>query len=159
MRTPFYWFLAILLCAAAAQAAPKAEIFGGYQYTHLDPATNLNGWNAALTGYFNSFFGITADFSGSYHSGLRFYTYTFGPELSAHLPIVKPFVHALLGGARASAGGVSRNGFNVFLGGGADIGHGVLAWRVAQLDWMTTKFSGFTDRKNVRFSTGIVLSF
>ena len=157
MRRFFFCAVAIALSAGVAQAAPKAEVFGGYQYTHLDGGTNLNGWNAALTGYLNSFFGITADLSGVYGSGLHFHTYTFGPELSVHLPIVKPFAHVLVGGARASAGGSSTNGFDVYFGGGADVGHGLLAWRVAQFDWMVTRFSGFTDRKNVRFSTGLVL--
>jgi hypothetical protein len=159
MRKVFLCLLAMLLSAVVAEAATKADIFGGYQYTHLDGGTGLNGWNAALTGYFNRFFGITADFSGTYHSGLSFHTYTFGPEISVHLPIVKPFAHALFGGARAAAGGVSRNGFDVYLGGGVDLGHGLFALRVAQFDWMTTRFSGVTDRKNVRFSTGLVLSF
>jgi hypothetical protein len=47
----------------------------------------------------------------------------------------------------------------MMLGGGIDAGHGPPAFRVAQLDWMTTRFSGFTDRKNVRVSTGLVLRF
>src|SRR5690348_14626605 len=57
--------LGVLLFAAAAQAEPKAELFGGYQYTHPDGGPSLNGWNGALTGNFNKTFGITADFSGS----------------------------------------------------------------------------------------------
>jgi len=161
MRRTYFWaiVLAVVLRAGVAQAAPKAEVFGGYQFTHLDGGPNLNGWNAALTGYLNSFLGITADLTGVYGSGLSFHTYTFGPEVAVHLPLVKPFAHVLVGGARASAGGVSSNGFDVYFGGGADVGHGLLAWRIAQFDWMVTRFSGFTDRKNVRFSTGLVLRF
>ena len=45
--------------SAAAQDFPKAEIFGGYQLTRLD-GTTLNGWNAALTGNLNHWFGVTA---------------------------------------------------------------------------------------------------
>lgn len=55
---------------------------GGYQFTQLNGGPNLNGWNAALTGYVNSFFGITADLTEVYGSGLRFHTYTFGPEIA-----------------------------------------------------------------------------
>src|SRR5713101_4617776 len=73
--------IGVLLFAAVAQAQSKAELFGGYQYTRPDGGPNLNGWNGALTGNFNQTFGITADFSGSYGSGLNFYTYTFGPKL------------------------------------------------------------------------------
>ena len=109
--------LVMVLRSGVAQAAPKAEVFGGYQFTHLNGGPNLNGWNVQLTGYLNSFFGITADLAGVYGAGLRFHTYTFGPEIAAHPPLVKPFAHVLVGGARASAGGVSSNGFDVYLGG------------------------------------------
>ena len=39
----------VLCCTAAAQ---RVEIFGGYQFTHLQPSYNANGWNASLTGNF-----------------------------------------------------------------------------------------------------------
>ena len=72
--------------SAAAQDFPKAEIFGGYQLTRLD-GTTLNGWNAALTGNLNHWFGVTGDFSGAYKSqggvDFRNYTYTFGPTIAA----------------------------------------------------------------------------
>ena len=155
----FSLLLGLLLLSTMALAEPKAEIFGGYQYTHLDAGINANGWNAALTGSLNNWFGIRADFSGAYKSGLKFQTYTFGPEVSLHLPVLKPFAHALFGGARASGGGTSTNGFDMMYGGGVDMGTGLVAWCVGQFDWMVTRFSGFTDKKNVRFSTGLVLRF
>ncbi len=135
----------VLLFASTAQAQSKAEVFGGYQFTHPDGGPNLNGWNGALTGNFNKTFGVTADFSGTYGSGLSFYTFTLGPKLTANLPVIKPFVHALVGGARISGGGGGTTGFDMMLGGGLDAGHGHLAWRVVQADWMLTRFSGFTD--------------
>lgn len=159
MRKFCFCFAIVVMTAGAANAVPKAEIFGGYQFTRLDGGPNLNGWNAALTGDIGHFFGITADFSGVYGSGLSFQTYTFGPEVHAHLPLVKPFAHALFGGGRASISGISSNGFDMMFGGGIDVGHGPLAFRVAQFDWMTTRFSGFTDHKNVRVSSGIVIRF
>jgi hypothetical protein len=152
-------FVGLMLLSTMALAEPKAEIFGGYQYTHLDGGPNLNGFNGALTGNFNSFFGIRADFSSTYKSGFDFQTYTFGPEVAVRLPLVKPFAHALFGGARASGGGSSSNGFDMMYGGGVDIGAGPLAFRVGQFDWMVTRFSGFTDKSNVRFSTGLVIRF
>ena len=165
--------LLILICSPlAANAAPNATIFGGYQYTRFDYSSSnilsgnffgggvgANGWNAAVTGGFNSWLGIRADFSAAYPSGFNFYTYTFGPELSAHLPIVRPFVHALFGGAKISAGGASTTGFDMMVGGGIDIGHSIFAWRVAQIDWMSTRFSGSTDNTNIRIATGLVLRF
>jgi len=148
-----------LLFVSTAHAQQKVEIFGGYQFTHPDGGPSLNGWNAALTGNFNKTFGITADFSGTYGSGASFYTYTFGPKLTANLPVVRPYVHALLGGAHASNGIGSGDGFTTMLGGGFDAGHGHLAWRVAQFDWFLVHGSGGTDSKNVRVSTGLVLRF
>lgn len=150
---------ALLFCAVAAQAAPKAEVFGGYQFTRTEGGGNWNGWNAALTGNLGSTFGVTADFSQVYNSGVHYTTYTFGPEIHAHLPIVKPFAHVLLGGAKASFSGASTNGFAMYFGGGIDAGHGALAWRVIQFDWLDTRFSGMNSSKNVRASTGVVLRF
>jgi hypothetical protein len=69
--------------SAGAFAAPGVEIFGGYQFTRFEDGPNAHGWNAALTGNLNSWFGVTADFSGVYPSGFNFHTYTFGPKISA----------------------------------------------------------------------------
>jgi hypothetical protein len=159
MRYRFALVVGIMLFAAVAQAQDKAEVFGGFQFTRPDGGPNLNGWDGALTGNVNKNFGITADFSGTYGSGLSFYTFTFGPQLTANLPLVKPFVHALIGGARISGGGGGTNGFDTMLGGGLDVGHGHFAFRVIQADWMLTRFSGYTDKRNFRASTGLVLRF
>ena len=151
--------LGVLLFATAARAEPKAELFGGYQFTHPDGGPSLNGWNGALTGNFNKNFGITADFSGTYGSGVSFYTYTFGPKFTANLPVVKPFFHVLVGGAHASAGIGSGDGFTTMVGGGFDAGRGKPAWRIAQADWILIHSSGSTDAKSVRISTGLVVRF
>jgi hypothetical protein len=151
--------LAILLVAAAAPAQDRAEVFGGFQYFRPDGGPNMNGWNGAVTGNITKNFGITGDFSGTYGSGLNFYTYTFGPKLTANLGAAKPFVHVLVGGARISGGGGSDTGFDTMVGGGLDVGHGHLAFRVIQADWILTRFSLFTNTKNFRASTGLVLRF
>jgi hypothetical protein len=138
----------------------KAEVFGGYQLTHFDGGTNSNGWNAALTGNFLPFLGVTADFSGVYNSGTHFYTYTFGPEVHARALGVKPFAHALFGGGTFTGGGVNSTGFTTYIGGGIDVK--VLPFvsaRLAQVDWMTTRFSGVTNKNNMRYSAGLVLRF
>jgi hypothetical protein len=44
--------LFLLASLAVAQDYPKAEIFGGYQFSRQN-SSNLNGWNASLTGNFN----------------------------------------------------------------------------------------------------------
>jgi len=88
------------------------------------------------------------------------YTFTAGPVLTARLPVVQPFVHALFGGARISAGGASDTAFAMFLGGGLDIGFRKgIAFRLIQADWLMTKFSDQTQDKQGRVSAGIVIKF
>jgi hypothetical protein len=153
-------FLCLFTGLASADAS-RIEIFGGGQYLHLDPNFNLEGWNGAITGNVKGWLGITLDGSGSYHDGLKFYTIAAGPELRANLPLIKPFVHGLVGGARSSGGGVSADGFVGMVGGGVDLGGGVFAFRLIQADWMATRFSNFTNKsnKNFRGSAGIVIRF
>src|SRR3954467_5305583 len=115
--------IAGLMCAPAF--GQRVEIFGGAQYEHLQSSYNAVGWNASLTANFKHVLGITGDFSGVYNSRRQnssVYTYTVGPVLTARLPVVQPFVHALFGGATAAAGGIRDNAFAMFLGGGLDIG-------------------------------------
>lgn len=155
-----------------AQEYPKAEIFGGYQFLHLGGGAdvNANGWNASLTGNVNNWFGVAGDFSGAYKTiggvSAKIYSYTGGPVISLnHEGTVNPFVHALFGGAHLSAsvpglGSGSLNGFTMMFGGGADATlNKNFAIRVFQADWVYYRFSGVSESKNVRLSTGIVIRF
>lgn len=91
-----YLLLCSALSAAAQEALPKAEVFGGYSYLHIDteritgstldtgcnnifgPGTcppgsfgvhpSANGWNASAQYNATRFFGIKADFSGHYNT-------------------------------------------------------------------------------------------
>lgn len=167
---------ALLLCtfslAAFAQemgATPKAEIFGGYQYTRFDGGVNANGWDTAVTGNLNHWFGIAADFSGAYktQNGVSFnnYTYTFGPVVSyRHNETFTPFAHFLAGGFRASAafGGLSGsdNGFAMMFGGGVDVkATRRVAVRAIQFDWLSLHANGSSDNNNMRISTGLLLRY
>ena len=47
----------------------------------------------------------------------------------------------------------------MMFGGGVDIGSKKFAFRAIQLDWMTLRFNGFTDKNNVRVNTGILYRF
>ena len=153
--------LAGLLCAPTF--AQRVEIFGGAQYEHLEPSYNAVGWNASLTGNFKHVLGITADFSGVYNShraNSSAYTYTVGPVLTARLPVIQPFVHALFGVATFSSGRVNDNAFAMFVGGGFDIGlRKGIGLRLVQADWLMTKFSDQTQNRQGRVSAGIVLKF
>jgi hypothetical protein len=164
--TLLFWLFS---SAAVAADFPKAEVFGGYQYTRFEGGVNANGWNAALTGNLNHWFGVTADFSGAYKSenGVDFknYTYTFGPVVSMlQSGSFTPFAHALFGGFHASAsfGGFSGsvNGFASLIGGGVDIKvTPQVAVRAVQVDWLLAHAEGATSKSNARISTGLVLRF
>jgi len=146
-----------------AAAAQKVEVFGGYQFTHLQPAFNASGWNAAVTGNFKHVLGITADFSGAYKDRINAYTYTAGPVVTLRLPVVQPFIHGLFGGMTLS-GNTSNvggdSGFAMLLGGGLDVGlRRGIGFRILQADWISTRFSGNMFNRNVRVSAGIVVKF
>jgi hypothetical protein len=153
--------VAFLLCAPAF--AQRVEIYGGAQFEHLQSSYNAFGWNGAVTGNFKHVLGITADFSGVYKSravSSSVHTYTVGPVLTARLPVVQPFVHALFGGATVAGGGVSDTAFAMFLGGGLDIGlRKGIGIRLVQADWVMTKFNDETQNSQGRVSAGIVIKF
>jgi hypothetical protein len=150
----------LLLTPAFGQ---RVEIFGGAQFEHLQSNYNAVGWNASVTGNFKHVLGITGDFSGVYnsrHSSSSVYTYAVGPVLTARLPVVQPFVHALFGGATASGAGVNENAFAMLVGGGLDLGFRKgIGFRLVQADWLMTKFGDQTQNKQGRVSAGIVLKF
>jgi opacity protein-like surface antigen len=147
--------LAVLLVPAMAQDFPRAEVFGGYQFTHLNPQINASGWNVSATGNVNKWFGVTADFSGAYKSGERLHTYMVGPTFSVRTERITPFAHALFGGA---TGGGSA--FAMAVGGGVDLNASRhLAVRLIQADWLLLRSEGFTNKQNARVSAGIVFRF
>jgi len=105
------------LAAVAQENYSKAEVFGGYQYTRFDGGVNANGFNGAITGNLNHWFGVAADFSGAYKnvSGVdtKTYTYTFGPQVAMRRGgAFTPFAHALFGGFHSSA---SASGISAFV--------------------------------------------
>ena len=169
----------------------KFEVFGGYSFEHIaicgnaaggcglesgDLASlprNLNGWNAAFTGYLSESLGITGDFSGHYASQssgintVKFsrFDYRFGPTFrlnAAKSEKVGAFVHLLFGGVHQSV--FNTNGFSAALGGGVDMKVSQHFWvRVAQVDYVFATVpkssvgggTGFTN--GFRYSGGIVI--
>ncbi len=174
MRKVLVLSLLLLLCSVItfAQDNAKAEVFGGYQWTNIGPGSgfdrvNFNGWNAALTGYMNKNFGITADFAGAYKSesgaSVKLHSFMFGPTFRGSMDKVTPFAHALFGAAHANAGfggsSGSDNAFAYAIGGGLDFNTGKnLALRVGQFDYLGTHFGG-ENQSNFRYSAGVVLKF
>lgn len=170
--------LAIFCCAAVAQEAPRAEVFGGYQYFRADSGLNginnfnLNGWNAAASGYLNDYFGATADFGGSYGTpsvaGIgvttRLHTFMFGPVVRfPNASKITPFAHALFGGGHISAEvlsvSASETDFTWAAGGGVDVSvNKRFSVRVAQADFLQTRVAS-DHQNNFRYSAGVVLKF
>ena len=165
--------LGMFSLAASAQemgtSAPKAEIFGGYQYTRFDGGLNTNGWDSAVNGNLNNWFGIGGDFSGAYHTesgvSLNTYTYTFGPVVSyRHNEKLTPFAHFLLGGfhssASASGFSVSDSGMAMMFGGGIDVrATQHVALRAFQFDWLSLHSNGVSDNNNMRITMGLVFRY
>jgi len=183
--------LGILSIPMMAQDHSKVEVFGGYQFSHFgddfSPVSSANGWDTSLTYKFNRMFGVTADFTGAYHTisaasfdttadvPVRFYTYTFGPVATFNVKgKVKPFVHVLIGGAHLSASTTidgakqtaTANGFTEMLGGGIDVKvNKHFALRLIQADWVYYHFnnssiiSDVSSGGNAKIATGIVVRF
>src|SRR5258708_12641658 len=97
--------------ALAQQETPSVEVFGGYQFSHFTPSINANGWNTAVTGNVNRWFGITGDVSGSYKNGGHMYTYMVGPTLSARTDGVTPFVLPLFRAPTPAGRGATATSF------------------------------------------------
>ena len=116
------------------QDTPKAEVFGGYQYTHisygfpsgvagfagLNSGDSYNGWNGAFTVWAKPWLGVTGDFSGAYKSDIfasgsginaKMHTFMFGPTIASHSSEkFVPFGHVLVGAAHCSVSGAGAVG-------------------------------------------------
>jgi len=158
--------LAILSLAsvASAQEGPRGDLSVGYSYFRegFSGGANTHGGSVSGAVYLNNWFGVAGDF-GIYHlnqSGSTANTYTFlgGPRFSANRgKTVSPFVQALVGGDRLSAGG-SATGFSWSAGGGVDF---ALSRRIAlrpQFDYIGLRFSNGTTHA-ARASISLVFRF
>lgn len=171
-------FILAPAAALAQQDYPRGEVFFGYSYFRaIAEEQNLNGWEGSITGNLTSWFGIEGDFAGQYGTLKQFgfiirgdhisqYTFMGGPRLSLRTGIVTPFVHALIGGARAGENdfGLRSSQFSMAaaLGGGIDVDVSkYIAIRAGQADYVTTRFdSDLGNHQNdFRFSAGIVFKF
>lgn len=183
--------LAVLVCLfalaapLAAQDYPKGDLFVGYSFLYDTDTTFPIGWNAAVSGNFNSWFGIVADVSQHFGStevtelvGRQFVTfdvnmqgiaYRFGPRftLRSDSP-VEPFTQVLVGGFRATGSvdagpasvNVSANGLAAGGGAGIDVRLGRrVALRAVQADYIFVHNSDLGSANDFRFSTGVVFRF
>jgi hypothetical protein len=166
---------------------PRYEIAGMYDYVNFGPASPFNNFNsqggaASFTYNASKWLGLTGELGGydfkrslfpltgsTVDTNGSFITYLFGPRLNLRkFEHFVPFGEFLVGGARGGielAGVSSESAFAMAVGGGVDLVlHKNLAWRVAQLDYLMTSFTGnavgATGRQNsFRAATGLVLRF
>jgi hypothetical protein len=113
---------ALLALAAVSQLSAqnnKAEIYGGYVYTRVNPIAPLpkqgaNGWVGSMTGYATSWFGFGGEISAVFGDvgqevnavpvHAKQYSYLFGPQFRfVDGQRVQTSVKVLLGGAFAQA--------------------------------------------------------
>ena len=169
------------------QLVPRYEIAGMYDYINFapgDPFANFNthGGSASFTYNASKWLGLTGELAGYNFKRNLFpltgsntdtngslITYLFGPRLNLRkFDHFVPFGEFLVGGANGSielVGVSSQSAFALAAGGGVDmVLTKNLAWRVAQLDYLMTSFSGPAvtasgRQNNFRAGTGLVLRF
>jgi hypothetical protein len=164
-------FLLLLLMlgtasSAGAQDMPRVQVFGGYSYIRYDTAsfgfansTGVNGYNFSPAYNIIRGFGVVAELSGQYKTGLNFRDLAVGPQF-IYLRGKKTLIaHLLIGESRSliQAGTPQEDTARVVaFGGGMDYDLTPrFAVRAFQIDYLhTTLFS--TTQNNFRFSTGLV---
>jgi opacity protein-like surface antigen len=185
MRKVFFSTFCLLLLSAAsfAQSDKKADFFIGYSNLQAEGITNFNnpgtvfdddffdrreglhGFHLNATGYFNSWFGISGDFSWHRQKNIQEFSATDRDELKTRTMYfmagpkvrfggsdrVQPFVHLLAGGANTkfeadstvlTGGGTLSNSFEtdstdfaMAFGGGIDVRFGGIGVRLIQVDY------------------------
>jgi outer membrane protein OmpA-like peptidoglycan-associated protein len=166
---------------APGRLLPRYEIAGGYSFVNYNPGEpfdrfNSHGGTGSFTYNASRLLGLTGEV-GSYHFGSRdistvggiFTTYMFGPRLNLRrFDYFVPFAEALFGAASAGVnltGDQKKQTFALAIGGGVDmviLKH--LSWRVAQIDYLQTNFTGpslggSAVQNSLRLGTGLVYRF
>jgi outer membrane protein OmpA-like peptidoglycan-associated protein len=166
---------------------PRYEIAGMYDFINFapgDPFANFNNQGGSISFTYNAskWVGLTGELGGydfkrslfpltgsNIDTNGSFISYMFGPRLNLRkFEHFVPFAEMLVGGAKGGielVGINSQNAFAMAAGGGVDmVLNKNIAWRVAQLDYFMTSFSGntlgATGRQNsFRAGTGLVFRF
>jgi OmpA family len=172
---------------APGQLVPRYEISGMYFYVNAAPGSPFanfgnHGGGASFAYNASRWLGLTAELGGyNFNRNLfpltgsnasvngTMVSYLFGPRLNLRkFDYFVPFAHFLLGGAHSGTemtGTGRQSSFAIAAGGGVDmVLTKYLAWRVAQLDYFMTNFSGpavggNARQDNFRAGTGVVFRF
>jgi opacity protein-like surface antigen len=161
MRNLFILLALILFVAApaVAQETPAAEVFGGYEYLHLNPGgVNCHGFGTNLAYNLNHWLGAVGDFGVCKDSGTSFHevNYLFGPRVSYRsYGALTPFGQVLFGGQHSAGSGLAADAFAMTIGGGADYKLNEHFSFRGQVEYLHTHFAG-TGQNNARIEAGIV---
>jgi hypothetical protein len=158
---------------AAAQTAPRWEVFGGYSYRRMDTPSlgyadysNLQGWNAAGAFNITPTWSVALDLSGHYGSHLSVFNYMIGPQFNWRRDKSKVFVHGLFGKAQnhvdvanGTVNGIKSVGRALDAGAGYDWDYSPkFTIRVVQADFINTNTFG-TNQNDLRVSVGLIFHF
>jgi outer membrane protein OmpA-like peptidoglycan-associated protein len=160
------------------QLVPRFEFAGLYHYINFspgDPFPSFANHGAAVSLTYNpsKWLGLAGEVGdyGFQRNGLNgsIYSFLFGPRLNLRkFDYFVPFAQFLIGSARSGfqmTGTSTQSSFAAAAGGGVDmVLNKNLAWRVAQLEYLMTNFSGpalggNARQDNFRVGTGLVLRF
>ncbi len=172
---------------APGQLVPRYEVAGMYEYINFNPGSpfarfNNHGAAGSFTYNASRWLGLVGEFGGyrfdrnlfpvsGSNAGVTggFVSYLFGPRLNwRKFDYFVPFAHFLVGGASGGnelVGTTNQSSFSIAAGGGVDmVLTRNLAWRVAQLDYFMTNFSGNqmggnARQDNFRVGSGFVMRF
>src|SRR5580698_3237842 len=167
---------------APGQLLPRYEVAGMFDYVSFNPgggfpSFNNFGGSGAFTWNAARWLGLTEELGGlSYnrnvngvnlHGGIT--TIMIGPRVNFRkFDYFVPFMEVLVGAGHAGpemTGNSSQTAFTMVAGGGVDITlTRNIAWRFAEIDYLSTAFNGNSlaagGRENsLRLGTGIVLRF
>jgi outer membrane protein OmpA-like peptidoglycan-associated protein len=166
------------------RVVPRYEVALMYQYINFrpgDPFRNFNnhGGTGSFTFNATNWLGLNFEAGGTQYTrdisplggqstvsgGLM--SFLAGPRINFRRDHFVPFVEAMIGvfnGGGSLTGAASQNTFGAALGGGVDV---VLwknvAWRFAQIDYLSTNFAGpalhVNAQSSFRAATGVVFRF
>lgn len=157
---------------------PRYEIAGMYHYINFSPGSPFSDFSnhgaaASFTYNASKWLGLATEVGdyGYQRNGVNgsLYSFLFGPRLNLRkFDYFVPFAEFLVGAARSGfqmTGTGTQSAFATAAGGGVDmVFNKNLAWRVAQLDYLMTNFSGpalggNARQDSFRAGTGLVLRF
>jgi hypothetical protein len=159
--------LSLFSIPMSAQLIPHGNVYAGVSYGQFVDVIPVNrqsyrGWNGSaefIPFARFSHFGLVADASGFYRTGITQYNFLGGPRLSARFGKWRPFVHVLAGVQRVNTSGNLYQPTAVDFGGGVDykLFFKNFSWRL-QGDYVHTHYLS-ANQNAYRASTGIVWRF